>query len=198
LIGEEATVKTSVAIAVFCLLCSQAARPQAGSQSPQTSQPKAGSTPALRIDPAKEADIRRLLDLTGAKAMASQTMSRMEGNIRPLLTSSLPPGDYRDKLVNLFFAKFHSKLDMQIFLDKAVVVYDKYLTAQDVRGLIQFYETPVGQKAITVLPKMSAELGEQGEAWGRQMGRDSMLEVLQENPDLAKALDEAKQRQQPQ
>ena len=45
---------------------------------------------------------------------------------------------------------------------------------------------------------MSAELGEQGEAWGRQMGRDSMLEVLQENPDLAKALDEAKQRQQPQ
>ena len=174
-------MKTSVAIAVFCLLCSQAARPQAGSQSPQTSQPKAGSTPALRIDPAKEADIRRLLDLTGAKAMASQTMSRMEGNIRPLLTSSLPPGDYRDKLVNLFFAKFHSKLDMQIFLDKAVV-----------------YETPVGQKAITVLPKMSAELGEQGEAWGRQMGRDSMLEVLQENPDLAKALDEAKQRQQPQ
>jgi hypothetical protein len=67
-----------------------------------------------------------------------------------------------------------------------------------VKGLIQFYETPVGQKAITVLPKMSAELGEQGEAWGRQMGRDSMLEVLQENPDLAKALDEAKQRQQSQ
>ncbi len=99
------------------------------------------------------------------------------------------------KLINLFFAKFHSKLDLRIFLDKAVVVYDKYLTAQDVKGLIQFYGTPLGQKSIAVLPKLSAELSKQGEAWGQQLGRDSMREVLQENPDLEKALTEAKQRQ---
>lgn len=93
----------SAAVAVFCLLSSSVALPQAGSHSPQASQPQASAAPVVKIDPAKEADIRRLLDVTGAKAMASQNMAMMEGTIRPLLTNSLPPGEYRDKTDQLVF-----------------------------------------------------------------------------------------------
>ena len=35
-----------------------------------------------------------------------------------------------------------------------VPIYDKHWTDEDVKGLILFYETPLGQKMITVLPQV--------------------------------------------
>jgi hypothetical protein len=81
---------------------------------------KAGMAAQAKIDPAKEADIRKLLELAGTKALVSQTMESMSKSIKPLLTNSLPPGDYREKLVDLFFAKFTAKADVQHLLDLAV------------------------------------------------------------------------------
>src|SRR5437899_6545913 len=51
--------------------------------------------PQAKIDPAKEADILRLLDISGAKGLAQQTMDNMQTNVKPVLMNSLPPGDYR-------------------------------------------------------------------------------------------------------
>ena len=82
-------------------------------------------------------------------------MDGMEKNIKPLLTSSFPPGEYREKLIDLFFAKFHSKRDLQQLLDLAIPPYDKYYSPEDLKRLIQFYATPVGQKTLTVLPIIS-------------------------------------------
>jgi hypothetical protein len=147
---------------------------------------------AATIDPAKTADIRRLLEVAGAKALVTQSMTGMEKNIRPMLLSSLPPGEYRDQLIDLFFAKFHSKLDTQKLLDMAVPAYDKYLSHEEIKGLLRFYETPLGQKALTVMPKLMGELQEAGQKWGGELGRTSMMEVLAEHPELAKALEEAK------
>ena len=49
---------------------------------------------------AKQADIRKLLQLIGAGNIATQTMSQMEKGKKPLIANALPPGDYRDKLVD--------------------------------------------------------------------------------------------------
>jgi hypothetical protein len=143
-----------------------------------------------KIDPAKEADIRRLLDVAGSRAMAMQMMAEMEKNIRPLLTNSFPAGEYREKLIDLFFEKFHSKLDSEKLLDLAIPVYDKYLSDEDVKGLIQFYSSPLGQKAINTLPKLVSECTQAGQKMGEQLGRESMMEVLSEHPELKKALEE--------
>jgi hypothetical protein len=42
------------------------------------------------------------------------------------------------------------------------------------------------------MPKVMAESQEAGGQWGQQIGRDSMMEVLQEHPDLRQALENAK------
>jgi len=151
---------------------------------------------ATKIDPAKEADIRRLLDLVGTKGLVVQTMDSMSRSIKPLLTNSLPPGEYREKLVDLFFAKFSSKADVQHLLDLAVPVYDKNFSQQEIRSLIEFYQTPLGQKAIATLPKVSAEMQEQGRKWGEDLGRQCMVEVLSEHPELAAALNAAQSNTQ--
>jgi len=73
-----------------------------------------------------------------------------------------------------------------------VPAYDRYYTHEEIKGLIQFYGTPLGQKMISVLPKLTGELQEAGRKWGEGLGRNSMREVLSEHPELATALDGAK------
>jgi len=162
---------------------------------PQASASKASQAAQSKIDPAKEADIRKLLDLVGTKALVSQTINSMSKSIKPLLTNSLPPGDYREKLVDLFFVKFTTKTNVEHLLDLAVPVYDKNFSHQEIRALIEFYQTPLGQKAITALPKVTAEMQEQGRKWGEDLGRQCMLEVLSEHPELADALNAAQSTQ---
>jgi len=162
----------------------------AASQSVQRSEVKAAAS-LPKIDPAKEADIRKLLDLVGTKAVMQQTIDRMSENIRPLMTNSLPPGEYRDKLINIFFQKFQSRLDLQQMLDLIVPVYDKYFSAEEIKELVTYYESPLGRKASSTVPKIMAEAGDAGREWGRQLGKQCMEEVLAENPDLRQALEAA-------
>ena len=201
---------------VLSLLLPAAALAQAGSgkaapasASPAATQaapkpPGASTAPAARpspaadakpsaIDPSKEADIRKLMDVVGAKSMTTDLMRNMVDNMKPVLSNSLPPGDYRAKLIDLFFDKFLARANVEFpkLEDSAVSVYDKYLSDEDIKGLIQFYQTPLGQKTLTVLPKIVVEMQQNGQKLGQQIGQESMMEVLSEHPDLAKQLDEA-------
>ena len=126
-----------------------------------------------------------------------QSMDQMETSIRPLFSNSLPPGEYRDKLVDLFFEKFHSKRDPDHLLALIIPIYDKYYTGPEIKSLIQFYDSPTGKKMAAVLPKIMSESQAAGRKWGEQLGRDSMMEVLEEHPDLRKALENAKANQRP-
>ena len=190
-------------IAVVCLLflCLVTAQAQSGSYPAPATQQHAALAGGLltqpKIDPAKEADIRKLLDLSGAKALAMQMMDSMQKDMKPMLLNSFPPGEYREKLIDLFLARFHSKASAQNFLDIALPVYDKYFSHEEIKGLIQFYSTPLGQKTLSTLPKLTAELYEDGRKWGEQIGHESMQEVLTEHPDLQKAMEDASKSAQP-
>jgi len=150
-----------------------------------------------KIDPVKEADIQRLLGQNGVKETMIEMMAGMEKSLRPLMANSLPPGEYRGRLIDLFLEKFRSKADPQQMVNLAVPIYDKYLSDADVKGLIEFYSTPLGQKALKVLPKLVSECEEEGRKWGEGVGRESMIEVLSEHPELEKGLEEAKKAAQP-
>jgi Uncharacterized protein conserved in bacteria (DUF2059) len=144
-----------------------------------------------KIDPAKEAAIRQLFEVGGTKALVMQVMTDMEKGIRPALANSFPPGDYRDKLIDLFFEKFHSKADPETLLSLSIPVYDKYFTTEEIKGLTAFYTTPLGHKTMEALPKVMGECQEAGRKWGEQTGRGSMLEVLAEHPELKTAMEAA-------
>lgn len=146
----------------------------------------------VKAEESKQDDIRRLLEVTGAAGLASQSMDEMEKSIKPLVENALPPGAYRAELVNLFFEKFRSKRDPAALENLIIPIYDKYYTDDDIKGLIQLYQTPLGQKMLSILPKVAAESQAAGEQWGEQVGRQAMLEVLSEHPDLEKALEQAK------
>ena len=194
-------MKLPAALLLPLLSCALAAQLQTGSQGPasnkqdgskQTESSAAPKAEEVKIDPGKEADIRQLLDLTKVSAMVTQLMGGMEQGIKPLMTSALPAGEYREKLVDLFFVKFHSKIESSNFVDLVVPVYAKYYTREEIESLIQFYKTPLGQKMVATMPKLTADLQAEGRKWGQQLGSDSMSEVLLEHPELEKALEDAK------
>lgn len=192
-------MKLLVSFAVACLLVAPACvaqnqTPQTQDQAAQSAPPPAASVqqePEHKIDAAKEADIRRLLDLAGTTALVQQMVERTEQNLKPVLAGSLPPGDYRDQLIQLFFERFNSKFTSQRVVDLAIARYDENFSDDEIKGLIGFYGTPLGRKVATVLPKMMQELQEDGAKLGRQIGEQSMVEVLQEHPDLKQALQAA-------
>ncbi|HEY6130017.1 MAG TPA: DUF2059 domain-containing protein [Candidatus Acidoferrum sp.] len=181
---------------LFLLACNAPAQTVAPKSSAAPSAKATTANGASKIDPAKEADIRRLLEVAGAKALALQTMNEMFKSIKPVLTNTLPAGEYREKLVDAFFARFMAKADSNTLLDLAVPEYDKNFTREEIRGLIQFYESPLGKKAITVVPQLMAELQTKGRKWGEDLGRQSMLEVLAEHPEFEKQMEEAQKSAQ--
>ena len=141
--------------------------------------------PAAKIDPGKEADIRRLLDLVGAGRMAAQVSQQMSQALKPLLEQALPPGQERSqKIVETFQRKFQTQITPEAFVELSLPVYDKHFSVAEIRGLIQFYETPLGGKMIAETPGIVEESSAAGRAWASQMVQKIFVEMEAEYPEL--------------
>lgn len=156
-------------------------------------QKPAGSaaTPGSGVDPAKEAAIRKLFEAVGTRELVNQTVATMSDQIKPLLRSSLPPGEYRAELIDLFFQRFQAKFSAEQLLALSIPVYDKHFSLEEIEGLTKFYQTPLGKKAASVLPQVVSECQAAGSKFGEEIGRQSMTEILEERPDLKKSMEDA-------
>jgi hypothetical protein len=156
------------------------------------------SRAGIQVRQAKLADIRQLLQITGAPNLANQSLDGLDKSMRSIVSDSLPPGEYREKLVSLFMEKFRSKWNTDQLMDLMIPIYDKYYSDDEIKALIQIYQTPVGQKMLSVLPKVMAESQQAGMTWGQNLGRQCMQEVLAEHPELAQAAGQAAKNAQSQ
>jgi len=151
----------------------------------------ASGNSAPSVDPAKEAAVRKMFEVMGMTKMMQQVLAGISNNMRPMLMSSLPPGEYREKLADLFLQKFRSRIRVEQLLDLTVPIYAKYFSKEEIEGLTRFYQTPLGQKSLSVLPQAVVEMQTESMKLGEKLGREAMVEVLDEHPDLKKALEEA-------
>src|SRR5438046_858943 len=188
----------TLGLAGICLFAGQCVSQelQANSDNQSVAAAAKASRGQTQVQQDKQADISRLLEITGSGPIATQSMDQMEKTIRPMVTDALPPGEYRAKLVDLFFEKFRSKRDPANLMNLVIPIYEKYYSDEDIRGLIQLYQTPLGKKMLSTLPNVMAESQAAGTKWGEQIGRESMIEVLTEHPQLQKAMEEAKNNAQ--
>jgi uncharacterized protein len=142
----------------------------------------------------KKEEIRKLLDLIGTRKLVMSSMDGMMNTMRPVLENSLPPGEYRPQLVDLFMAKFKTKIDLDRFVEMAAAIYDKHFTGEEIEQLVAFYQSPVGRKLAAALPDITDEMRVKAESWGRELGQDAMREVLAEHPDIASDMQAAASR----
>ena len=170
-----------------------AAAPKAAPQTPAT-KPAAPpvATPqapiAPKIDPAKETKIRQLLDVVGTRALMEQTVKSMAETSQASLARALMKNESSERFVELFYVKLQSKLNTDEFVSLIIPIYDKYLTTEDIDGLIQFYQSPLGKRALKVLPQIVQEAQAAGFQWGQRMGQEAAQEVIAEHPELKDAI----------
>ena len=56
--------------------------------------------------------------------------------------------------------------------DGYVALYDRNFTAAELRGLLAFYESPIGKRFIEVQPTLIREGMAMGQEWGTRIGAD--------------------------
>ena len=70
------------------------------------------------------------------------------------------------------FEKEFSKTSLNDLTEMLVPVYSKYMTIEDVKELIKFYETPVGKKFAKNTPLIMQESMQVGQEWGMKIGQE--------------------------
>jgi hypothetical protein len=136
---------------------------------------------ADELTTAKKEDIKRLMEVTGATNIAKQFASAISQQIFQTLKAAgtkIPDRALAvmdTELTSLFSEKMSVPGG---FIDQIIPIYDKYFTHQDVREMLAFYQTPIGQKAISVLPAVTNECTLAGQRWGQSLGPELDQRVL--------------------
>jgi len=155
---------------------------QAAPQNASTAQTSPSAAPA--IDPAKEADIRALLELVGARDLVQDSMTHAAEQYRERLLETVPNNQQGQAFVNAVITSYEKKFDVDAVTEQLVSVYDKHYTDDEIKGLLQFYGSPLGQKVASESPKIGRELQEEIRVTAGKAAKEALLEVKEENPGV--------------
>ena len=144
----------------------------------------AAAPPQRKISPAKEADIRELLRVTGMNEGVEKQMVQMAEQAKPLIEHQLPPGPRRQEIVETFSRRFLARANSQALIQQVIPIYDRYLTDDDVKAVIRFYKSPVGQHLLKIMPEMMKEASTAERQYGEQIVTDVLNEMAQQYPEL--------------
>jgi uncharacterized protein len=137
---------------------------------------------AKSIDPAKTADIRSLLELIGARDMIQDAANNSMDQIKEKITASVPNHDRAQTVANAFAADFQKNYNPDAMVDQLVGIYDQHFTDEEIKGLLQFYGSPLGQKTAAEMPKINREIQATARAISNQAAREAWQELKAENP----------------
>jgi hypothetical protein len=133
---------------------------QGASNSPVEASEQSSATTTLTksIEPAKEADIRSLLELVGAKDSIQDAASSATEQYRQKMIETSATSDRAQAFVNNYLSNFQRKFDVSAVNEELVGIYDKHFTEEEIKGLLEFYGSPLGQKVAAELPKINREV----------------------------------------
>ncbi|MBA0084784.1 MAG: DUF2059 domain-containing protein [Acidobacteria bacterium Pan2503] len=157
----------------------------------QASASVSGGTAAAQsnvsIDPLKEADIRSLMELLGARDLVGEGASNAIEQARERLRSTVPNNDTGQAFVNTFTTSYRKKFDADQVTDELASIYDKHFTEDEIKGLLQFYGSPLGQKVAMEMPKIGRETQAAVRVASGKAAREALAEAKQENPGVGQA-----------
>jgi uncharacterized protein len=136
---------------------------------------------APAVDPALRADIEKLMVVSGSANLAVQMAGQMSDAVLNGVAQSskdVVPPHAIEIVREVLNAEFATAFNGPAIKDQQIALYAKYFTHADVRGLIAFYESDLGQKAIANMPNLLREGGDIGQRWA-QDAMPKMMQTLQ-------------------
>ena len=160
------------------------AAPQSASPAPGNAAPAQANS---SIDPAKEADIVSLMELVGARDLVQDGATTAIEQSREKLLATVPNNDKGLAFVNAFAASYQKKFDVDQVTEQLVGIYDKHYTEDEIKGLLQFYGSPLGQKVAAEMPKIGRETQAAVRTASGKAAKDALAEVKQQNPEIGQS-----------
>ena len=167
---------------------------QGASQNPVSAAPQsvaaqdqASSGQAKPIDPAKDADIRSLMELVGAHDQVEDAVSNFGEQYREKLLATVPNNDKGQAFVTSFIESYQKKFDVDQLTEQLVVIYDKHYTDDEIKTLLQFYGSPVGQKVAAETPKINREIQAASRTTGSKAAKEALQALRAQNPEIGQS-----------
>src|ERR1700722_6283860 len=131
------------------------------------------TAPAEKLDPAKEAAIRHLLEITGGAKEGENINEGMTGRVKEVMTRALPT-DQLPKFMDTFTQKFTASAPPSAVTDAVVKIYAQHFSLEDIQGITKFYESPVGQRMVKEMPDVARD----SQSVGMQIDQKVVIDVL--------------------
>ena len=122
---------------------------------------------------ATAAEAQELVSLLNLDKAIAASIPLMNKQITELIASLVPnakPADLEEikQIMNQVFARMPAE-----FVKLSVPLYQENLTGEEVRGLIRFYKTPIGQSVITKLPRLTQRGQQIGALLGEKLAKEA-------------------------
>lgn len=129
-----------------------------------------GSVRADELTREKRADIERLLAMTGSLALSKQMAQAVTAGMTQTLKQARP--DIPAKVLDMMAVEVNATFEenMPSLKDEMIPLYHRHFSASEIKGLVSFYSTELGQKTIQVMPVLMQEAMAVGQRWGQSLG----------------------------
>lgn len=133
---------------------------------------------ADNLSEAKRTDITKLIEMTGALALGKQMSDALVTQMSQAIKANRP--DLAPELFDILQEEVNSVIEEKLpnFVAKIIPVYHKHFTHDDIKGMLRFYQTPLGQKTIRVMPLLLQESMYLGQQWGQALGPEVQKRVI--------------------
>lgn len=127
------------------------------------------------------------MELVGAHDLVQDGANSAIEQSREKLLATVPNNDKGQAFVNAFAASYQKKLDVDQITDQLVAIYDKHYTEDEIKGLLQFYGSPLGQKVAAEMPKIGRETQAAVRTAGGKAAKEALAEMKQQNPEIGQS-----------
>ena len=156
---------------------------QSAAQSDQTASPAAPE----KVDPAKAAAIRHLMDLTNTSKLGDNVVSYFTGRVKSIMGQNLGQ-DRLPAFMDTFTKEFSAKVNSDTINAAVIPIYAHYFTTEDIDGLIKFYESPLGQRVVKLMPQVDRDTQTVSLDLGNKAALATLQSMTTDYPELKQML----------
>jgi uncharacterized protein len=183
-------LRTALITAILCTATPAMAQLKPGTPAPAPTQQAptlAPDKPAEKLDPAKDAAIRHLMDITDTSKMGDNINGGITRYVHDNVARAIPQ-DQIPKFMETFSQKFTAAAPSSAVTDAMVPVYARHFSMEDIQGLVKFYESPLGMRVVKAMPQVNQELQQAGLQIDQKAAMATLRSMSDDYPQLKQML----------
>ena len=118
----------------------------------------------------KEKDIKNLLEVSGILRVLSNKQETFMNSISMMISGAFP------KVPDEFWTEFNQLIgekEMNELIARVIPVYDKHMSHETVKKLIEMFEKPFWEEWKKKMPEISREAGVVSSQWGKEISQST-------------------------